>query len=120
MDFGTTLAHKFRTRLQIKQHDAILLKEQSVVTKIMSSFEGENMQTQYNVLSYRIDFYFHDYKLAIEIDENGHSDGSIDYEIKRYSHTVNLLGLIILKKTLMFLELAMKYLDTLSNQLRKF
>ena len=41
------------------------------------------MQTQFNVLGYRIDLYFHDYKLAIEIDENGHSDRNIDYEIKR-------------------------------------
>ena len=47
----------------------------------MSSFEGENMQTQYNVLSYRIE-YFHEYKLAIEFDENGHSDTNIDYKIK--------------------------------------
>ena len=31
------------------------------------------MQTQYKVLSYRIDSYFHDYKLAIENDEKGHS-----------------------------------------------
>ena len=37
---------------------------------------------QYNVLGYRIDLYFHDYKLAI-IDENGHSDRNIDYKIKR-------------------------------------
>ena len=37
----------------------------------MSSFEGENMQTEYNVLSYRIDLHFHDYKLVIEICENG-------------------------------------------------
>ena len=43
----------------------------------MSSFEGENMQT------YRIDLYLHDYKLGIEIDENGHSSGNIDYKIKR-------------------------------------
>ena len=28
----------------------------------MSSFEGENMQTQYKVVSYRIDLYFHDYR----------------------------------------------------------
>ena len=49
----------------------------------MNSFEGENMQTQYNVLSYRIEFYFHGYKLAIEIDENGRSDRNVDYEIKR-------------------------------------
>ena len=27
--------------------------------------------------------YFHDYKLAIEIDGNGHSDRNVDYEIKR-------------------------------------
>ena len=49
----------------------------------MSSFEGENMQTQYNVLSYRIDLYFHDYKLTIEIDENGQSHENIDYDIKK-------------------------------------
>ena len=48
----------------------------------MSSFEGENMQTQYKVLSYRIDSYFHGHKLAVEIDDNGHSDRNINYEIK--------------------------------------
>ena len=53
-----------------------------MLTKIMSSFEGKNMQTQYNILVYRIGQYFHDYKLAIEIDENGHSDRNIYYEIK--------------------------------------
>ena len=36
------------------------------------------MQTQCNILSYRIDLYFRDYKLAIEIDENGYSDRNID------------------------------------------
>ena len=83
MDCRTTSALKFRTRLWFKQYDAILTKEQSVLTKIMSSFEGENMQTQYNVLSYRIDLYFHDDKLAMEIDQNGHSHRNTDYEIKR-------------------------------------
>ena len=43
-------------------------------------------------LSYSIDFYFHDYKLAIEIDENGHSDRSIDYEIKRQKVIKQELG----------------------------
>ena len=32
------------------------------------------MQTQYTVLVYRIDLYFHDYKLEIAIVENEHSD----------------------------------------------
>ena len=68
MDCRTTSAHKFRTRSGFKQKDVILTKEQSVLTKIMSSFERENMQTQNSVLSSRLDLYFHDYKPAIEID----------------------------------------------------
>ena len=83
MHCRTTAAHKFRTRLELKQCDVILTKEQSVLTKIKSSFEGKNMKTQYTVLGYRIDLYFHNYKLAIEIDKNGNSDRNIDYEIRR-------------------------------------
>ena len=49
----------------------------------MSSFEGEKMQTQHNVLRYRIDLQFHDYEPAIETDDNGHSSRNIDYKIKR-------------------------------------
>ena len=55
------------------------------------------MQAQYNVLSYRIDFYFHDYKLAIEIDENGHSNRSIDYYIKRQKAVEQELGCKFIK-----------------------
>ena len=32
------------------------------------------MKNQYYVLGYKIGLYFHDYKLAIEVDEFGHSD----------------------------------------------
>ena len=71
LDCRTTSAQKFKTRLGFKQYDVILTKEESVLTKIISSFKGENLQTQYNVLRYRIYLYFHDYKLAIEIDKNG-------------------------------------------------
>ena len=53
-----------------------------MLSKTMSSFDGGNMQTQYKVLSYRIDLYLHDYKLAIEIDKNGYGDRNIVYEIK--------------------------------------
>ena len=58
-------------------------KEQTVINSIKDAFEGENMQTQYSVLGYRIDLYFHEYKLAIEVDELGHNDRNIDYEIQR-------------------------------------
>ena len=83
MDCRTTSAYKFRTRLGFKWYNIILIKEQSVLTEIMSLFEGENNQMQCNVLSYRIDIYFHDYKLAIDKDENGHSNKNIDDKIKR-------------------------------------
>ena len=83
MDCRTRSAHKFTTRLEFKQYDFTLTKEQSLLTETMSSCEGKNIKTQYNVLGYRIDLHFHDYMLAIETDENGHSYRNIDYEIKR-------------------------------------
>ena len=48
-------------------------KEQLVLWSIQDSFEGEDMQIQYSVLGYRIDLYFHHYKLAIEVVESGHN-----------------------------------------------
>ena len=36
-----------------------------------------------SVLGYRIDLYFHEYKLAIEVDELGHADRNINNEIER-------------------------------------
>ena len=41
------------------------------------------MQTQYSILGYKIDLYFHGYKLAIEVDELGHADKNFNDEIKR-------------------------------------
>ena len=78
MDCKTTSAHKFRAKLGFKQYNVILTK-QSVLTKVISLLEGGNMQTQHNGLDYRADLYFYGDKLAIEIDENGHSDRNIDY-----------------------------------------
>ena len=58
-------------------------KKQTVINSIKDAFEGEDMQTQYTILGYRIDLYFYKYKLAIEVDELGHNDRYIDYEIQR-------------------------------------
>ena len=58
-------------------------KEKLVLTKTTHSCEGKSNQTQHNALGYRIELYFHDYKLAIEVDESGASDRNIDYETKR-------------------------------------
>ena len=58
-------------------------KEKTVINSIKDAFEGENMQTKYTVLGYRIDLYFHSYKLAIEVDELEHADRNLDHEIQR-------------------------------------
>ena len=41
------------------------------------------MQTQYTILCYSIDLYFHKYKLAIEVDELGHGDRNFNNKIER-------------------------------------
>ena len=74
------------------------------------------------MLGYRIDLYFRDCKLAIEIGENDHCDRNIEYEIKRKKAIVHefvceLFGLILTKKALKFLKLSMKYLDTSNKRL---
>ena len=40
------------------------------------------MQTQYTVIDYRIDLYFHKHKLSIEVDELGHADRNLYNEIE--------------------------------------
>ena len=42
-EFRTTSTYNLRTRLAFKQHDTILIKEQPMLTKIVSSLEKENM-----------------------------------------------------------------------------
>ena len=43
MECKTTSAHKYKTRLRFTKSKFISTKEQSLLTRIMSSFEGENM-----------------------------------------------------------------------------
>ena len=57
-------------------------KKQKVLESIKDVFEGENMQNQYSVLGYKIKLYFHECKLKMEVDESGHNDTNIDYEIQ--------------------------------------
>ena len=78
IDCRTTAAIEFRTILGFEPYHVNLTKEQSVLTKTISKFEEKNMQTQYNVLGYKIDLYFHDDKLVIEIDENSPSKKTLN------------------------------------------
>ena len=72
-----------KRNLEFRLHDVINTKEQKVLKSIKEVFEGEDMQTQYNVLGQRIDLYFHKHKLAIEVDELGHADRNLGNEIER-------------------------------------
>ena len=55
-------------------------------------FSAEEIILQHNVLGYRIDAYFPTYKLAIEVDEQGHNDRDIDYKIERQKAIERKLG----------------------------
>ena len=83
MDCRTDKSCNLKRILGFTLHDVINTKEQTVINSIKDAFEGENMQTQYSVLGCRIDLYFHEYKLAIEVDELGHTNRNINDEIER-------------------------------------
>ena len=83
MDCRTDKSCSFFKKLGFKLYDVINTKEQTIINSIKDTLKGENIQAQYSVLGYRIDFYFHKYKLAIEVDELGHTIRNINYEIER-------------------------------------
>ena len=58
----------------------------------MTVFEGQNMQTQYSMLSYRINLYFHNYNLSIETDENDHCDRNTVYKTETQKSLKKQLG----------------------------
>ena len=73
MNCRTDESCNLKRNLGFQLHHVINTKEQTVLESIKNAFEGEDMQTQYSVLGYRIDLYFHKYRLAIEVDELGHA-----------------------------------------------
>ena len=83
MDCRATRAVNFKTKLGFNQHDLIMTQEQSLLSKIVTLFVAEEIILQHNVLGYRNDAYFSKYKLAIEVDEQGHKGRNIDYEIQK-------------------------------------
>ena len=97
MNCRTDQSCNFKRNLGFRLHDGINTKEQTVLNSIKDAFEGENIQAQYSVLGYRIDLYFHKYKLAIEVDELGHNDRNIDYEIQRQQALERELGCVFIR-----------------------
>ena len=87
MDCRTDESCNFKRNLRFRLHDVINTKEQTVLESIKNAFEGEDMQTQYSVLGYKIDLYCHKYKFGTEVDELGHADRNLSNEIERQKST---------------------------------
>ena len=56
-------------------------KEQAIINSIKDALEGEDMQTKCTVIGINLCFY--KYNLATDVDELGHNDRNITYEIQR-------------------------------------
>ena len=83
IDTRTLPSIDFKNKLGFYCQDPILTQEQSILTKIKDSFSTEKIIFQHFVLGYKIDAYFLKHKLAIEVDERGHNDRDLEYEIER-------------------------------------
>ena len=88
---------KSKRNFWFKLHDVINCKKQTVLESIKDAFEREDTQNQYTVIGYRTDLYFHEYKLATEVDELGHNDRNIDYEIQIQRAIEKELGSVFIK-----------------------
>ena len=67
MNSRTDESCKFKRNLGFTLHDVINTKEQTVISAIKNAFEAENMQTQYSVLSFRIDLIFITINLQLKL-----------------------------------------------------
>ena len=86
-----------KRNLGFRLHDVINTKKHTALESIKNAFEGEDMQTQYSILGYRIDLYFHKHKLAIEVDELGHADRNLGNEIERQKVIEKELGCVFIR-----------------------
>ena len=72
---------EFKRKLGFNVPDIFDINQKTIAGIIKDAFE--NMQTEYYLLSYRIDFYFPKHKSAREALEFGHSNKNIENEIQR-------------------------------------
>ena len=103
-DQRTEAECRFRERLRYKSNDMINNKVQTVLEAITNAFEGDTLNT-----ASWIYFYFHNFKIATEVDEYDHEGRDINCEIesqkkKKKNLVVILLELILIKKIIIFLK----------------
>jgi len=81
MPIATIIAREYGIEIQTKY----LRKELEIIGFVQEYLTALCIpfQFQKRVYSYRVDLYLPDQAIAIEIDENGHSDRNVEYETKR-------------------------------------
>ena len=67
MDCKIDKSCNLKKKIGFKLYDVINTKEQTIINSIKDKFEGGNIQTQYSVLGYRIDLYFHEISLQLKL-----------------------------------------------------
>ena len=87
-----------------------------MIKLIIDAFKGEDIWIQYTALGYRIDLYFYEYELAIEIDELGHNDRKTDYQIKKQSEIEKELNCVFIRTNP---DAADSNMNRLNNQISK-
>ena len=82
-------------------NSSLLCKESQIGTALSKAFKETNIISQYKVSCaanmFYIDFYLPDYKIAVEIDENGHKDYEKCTEIHRQKYIEKQLGCIFIR-----------------------
>ena len=75
--------------------DPVTCYEQDIISALQVAFEGEIILTQYCIENKRLDAYFSNYKLRIEVDEYTHEGRNSNYEksaqLMIESHGIKLL-----------------------------
>jgi very-short-patch-repair endonuclease len=74
-----------------------LTKETEIINNIKKVFYNEEIICQYHITKFFIDMYFPKYKLAIEIDENGHNDRPINYDKDREYYIKKEINCVFLR-----------------------
>ena len=90
------VVHDYRVFAQeigaFMSHEIALSKEQETIEQIILAFQHHETVKQYKVDAYYIDLYFPVHCIAVECDEHGHVNYSLQKETQRQAYIENLLG----------------------------
>ena len=112
----------FREKFEIKQHDKVLHKQQSLGLSQKHLFPNEDIIEENFALHYRTDFTFKKHMLVVEIDKKGHNERPPNYEKRRQKDLEKLgyyfIRINLINQVLMIMKNLVKYKSILMNQLK--